>query len=165
MPMLRRKTGKADDGPVYLTPQGIRRMRERLARLKAALPERIAEAQRTADFGDRSDNAAYKDAKGLLRRTHRQIWSIEDQLKRVVPIVPPATSATVQIGSTVVIESKDGTRKTFEILGPIETDPGAGRISLESPLGKALLNQPKGSTVIIKTPQGLREYRIVEIMI
>src|SRR3989338_4352574 len=108
MRISRRKSDefrKWDDGPVYLTEEGFRHLREKLARLKNALPDLSAEAQRTAAYGDRSDNAEYKEAKSTLRRTHRQILSIQDQVKRVVIIASgPNASGAVQLGSTVVLE-------------------------------------------------------------
>ncbi len=164
MPMLRRQPRRAEEGPVHLTPEGLDRMKARLASLKQALPDLASEAERTAAYGDRSDNAAYKEAKSILRRTHRQIWSIEDRLKRVVVIAqgPNATGA-VQIGSTVTVEPVGGVRKTFRILGSAETNPTAGRISFQSPLGAALLNQKKGAVVKVQTQNGVREYRIIEI--
>ncbi|HUC31145.1 MAG TPA: transcription elongation factor GreA [Candidatus Paceibacterota bacterium] len=155
--------------PVYLTPEGIKRLTARLDRLKRSLPAVIEEAARTAAYGDRSDNAEYKEAKGILRRTRGQILNIEDQLKRVVAI--PASgdvSGSVGLGSTVklmpVVKSGAGGKtKIFRILGSSETDPGRGRISHTSPLGAALLGHKKGDVIIVQTPGGKQEYRIVEI--
>lgn len=162
--MKRDAAYKGDDKPIHLTPEGITRLRERLAHLKKKLPDYIAEVQRTAAYGDRSDNAEYKQAKGTLRRTHWLIFKIEDELKRVVPItLGKHISGTVQLGSTVVVESKEGKKKTFEIVGPYETDPDAGRISDQSPLGAALINKKQGDTVVIETLRGTEEYRIIEI--
>lgn len=156
-----------DTGPIHLTPQGIKRLQDRLARLKHDLPAFIEETQRTAAYGDRSDSAEYKEAKSNLRRTNRQIFSIEDQLKRVVEIPNGTSSGKVQLGCTVILESKSAdnkkTRKTFRILGPAETDPGQGRISHISPLGAALLDRSVGETVKIETPRGSQEYKILEI--
>ncbi|MDR3547146.1 MAG: GreA/GreB family elongation factor [Candidatus Pacebacteria bacterium] len=157
-----------DHGPIPLTPQAFERMKERFVRIKASLPALAAEAGRTADYGDRSDNAEYKEAKSLLRRANGQVMSLEDQLKRVVVIEADAdTSGTVRLGSTVVLELKGpkdrSTRTTFRILGPYETDPGAGRISYKSPLGAALIGHVKGDEVAIKTELGGREYRIIEV--
>ena len=164
---MRRDDGSAGSpqgDPVYLTEEGFKRLREKLARLKRALPEFINEAQRTAAFGDRSDNAEYKDAKSTLRRTHRQILSIENQIKRVVIINSgPNASSTVQLGSTIVLEQDDGTRKTFQILGSHETNPDKGRISYKSPLGAALMNHAQGDIVTIQTKSGSQKYRILEI--
>jgi len=161
--MKSRNPQKQDDGPVYLTEEGARQLREKLAGLKRALPARIAETARTAAYGDRSDNAEYKEAKGTLRRTHWQILEIEDQLKRVV-VITPGTNATgtIRLGSTVVLETEGG-KKTFEIVGPQETDPTHGRISYQSPLGAALLNHAQGDVIMLPTGNGKREYKIVEI--
>jgi transcription elongation factor GreA len=155
--------------PVYLTSEGIRRLEARLERLKRSLPTVIEEAARTAAYGDRSDNAEYKEAKGILRRTRGQILHIEDQLRRVVAI--PAernASGKVQLGSTVTIaRSKNGrvsaVPKIFRILGSSETDPGHGRISHTSPLGAALLGHVKNDIVSVQTPAGTQEYLIIDV--
>jgi len=160
-----------DDGPLYLTEEGSKRLKEKLAHLKSALPNFIAEAQRTAAYGDRSDSAEYKDAKSTLRRTHRQILNIQDQIKRVVIIkTGPNTSGKVQLGSTVLLEIMDsarspqaGEQKTFQIVGPQETNPDKGRISYQSPLGAALMSHGEGDSVTIETGSGRKEYRILEI--
>lgn len=156
-----------DTEPIHLTPEGIKRLQDRLARLKKDLPAFIEETQRTAAYGDRSDSAEYKEAKSNLRRTNRQIITIEDQLKRVVEIPTGGnTSGKVQLGCTVVVElveKNKKTRKIFRILGSAETDPGKGRISHNSPLGAALLDKTEGESITIQTPKGPREYKIVEI--
>lgn len=154
---------KRDTGPVYLSQEGLTHLENQLARLKRELPEFSAEAARTAAYGDRSDNAEYKDAKGRLRRTQWRILEIQDELKRVV-VIPsgPSATGTVQMGSTVVIEM-NGSQKTFEILGPRETDPDRGRISFQSPIGTALLDHKQGDVVTVKTANGSREYRILEV--
>jgi transcription elongation GreA/GreB family factor len=158
------KSQMADTGPVHITPEGLKRLHDRLERLKKSLPEVIAEARRTAEMGDRSDNDAYKEAKGILRRTHRQIFAIEDQLKRVIEIPSgKGATGTVQIGSTVALEMDEKEKKTFRILGPFETDPGKGRISHKSPLGAALLGKTPGEHVTIQTPSGTHVYRIIKI--
>ncbi len=154
---------KPDDGPIHLTEEGFAQLKEKLARLKRALPDRIAEAQRTAAYGDRSDNAEYKLAKSALRRTNWQILEIEDQIKRVVLIAPgPDASGKVRIGSTVVLET-DGAEKTFQILGSDESDPAKERISYLSPLGSALMGRAKGEEVMVEIKSGARTYHILEI--
>jgi transcription elongation factor GreA len=147
---------------VYLTPEGIERLHEKLLRLKNAIPSLAAEAKRTADFGDRSENFEYKQAKGALRGAHREILKIEDQLKRAVTIRPEA-NGKIQMGSKVVVASENGSRKEFEIVGPLETNPSQGRISHESPLGKTLMGHVENDTVTIKMPTGDRTYQIIKI--
>jgi transcription elongation factor GreA len=150
---------------VYLTPKGAERLAEKLAQLKRALPERAAEVKRTSDYGDRSENFEYKQAKSFLRRTQAEIFRIEDQLKRVATIPHGKNAAgTVQLGSTIVIEStREGAKKTFEIVGPMETNPARGRISNVSPLGAALIGHRVDDLVTIPTGTGAIEYRILEI--
>jgi transcription elongation GreA/GreB family factor len=153
-----------DGSPIPLTREGLKQLQEKLARLKASLPDLIEETGRTAAYGDRSENFEYQDAKGRLRRTHRQILTIEDQLKRIVPIIPGKnTAGRAGLGSTVIIETTKGAHSTFQIVGPRETNPAKGRISHESPLGRALMGRIKGEKIIIQTPSGAQEYRVVEI--
>ncbi len=166
------KANKNDDQtlpePLYITEDGLAQLKEKLVRLKRALPDRIAEAQRTAAYGDRSDNAEYKLAKGSLRRTNWQILEIQDQIKRAV-LIATGASATgkVQIGSTVVLQEINGKtnnkEKILQIVGPHETDPTNGRISQLSPVGAALIGRARGDEVVIKTADGTRTYRVIEI--
>ena len=153
--------------PVYLTPEGIERLKKKLERLKQSLPAAIAEVSRTSAYGDRSDNAEYKEAKGILRRTHGQIFNIEDQLHRIIAIPSGADeSGKIRLGSTVTVEIKKGdasVQKIFRILGSSETDPPRGRISHTSPIGAALIGHIVSDVVMIQTPGGTQEYKIVEV--
>lgn len=152
------------DSPVHVTEAGLDQMQRKLRRLKEKLPGLIDEAARTAAYGDRSDNAEYKDAKQILRRTERQILTIEDQLKRVKVITPgPSPTGKVRIGSTVVVEAEDGTRKTLQILGSQESDPGKGRISYISPFGAALMDRGILDSITLQVAGGTRKYRILDI--
>lgn len=154
----------SDGEPVYLTPATIERLQHRLTRLKKTLPDAALEAARTAAYGDRSDNAEYKEAKGSLRRLHGQIFRIENQLKHAVPIeTGRAVDGKIKLGATVTLETGAGARKIFQILGPYEADPTKGRISYESPLGAALLGHMTGEIVSVTTPNGAQTYRIIEI--
>lgn len=156
---LRRK----DEGPFYITEEGLEQLKRKLARLKAALPGYIEETMRTAAYGDRSDNAEYKDAKATLRRTRYQIFDIGEQIKQAVIIKSGVNaSGKIGLGSIVTVEI-NGKKKTFQILGSQETNPTEGRISYKSPLGAALLGHVAGDKVSIPTKSGLQEYIILEI--
>ncbi len=162
-----------DHGPIPLTPEGHARMKARHERLVRSLPDLARETAEAAALGDRSDNAAYQAAKSALRRAQREIFTLEDRLKRVVEIKrSDGAHGHAALGSTVVVmpitsahhASADiNAPKTYHIVGPFETDPSQGRISHKSPLGAALLGRTAGETVTIHTPEGAREYRIVEI--
>ena len=154
---------KPDDGPVYLTEEGFARLREKLARIKRSLPGLIAETTQAAAEGDRSDNAGYKASKAALRRANWQVLEIEDELKRVMIITPGAdATGAIKRGSIVTLEM-NGVQKKFEIVGPKETNPDAGRISQESPLGGALIGKKAGDVAVIKTKSGAKEYRVIKI--
>lgn len=154
---------KKDTGPFYVTAGGLAGLKQQLARLKGALPGYIAETARTAAYGDRSDNAEYKDAKGTLRRTNYRILELEDQLKRAEIIKSGLNSSgTVKLGSTVVLRARQS-QKIFQIVGPHETNPGEGRISHQSPLGSALLGHQKGDSVKVKIANAWLEYGILEV--
>ena len=150
-----------DTGPVHLTAEGLRGLKDKMASLKEALPRLANDAKTAADYGDRSENAEYQAAKSRLRGTHREILRLEDQIRRAA-IIKPNASDKVQLGSTVVIEA-DGKERTFQIVGPSETEPTKGRISYQSPLGAALLGHEKGESVILKTTAGDKTYKILEI--
>jgi transcription elongation factor GreA len=149
--------------PFHVTEEGLNHLKEKLVHLKHVLPERAEEARRTAAYGDRSENDEYKTAKAALRRTNFQILKIENQINRAEIIKSgPSASGAVQIGSTVKLEV-NGATKIFQILGPHETNPANGRISYESPLGKALMNRKKGDAVVVGIGNSSKTYKIIEI--
>src|SRR4051812_32902383 len=89
---------------IYLTPEGLEKLQRKLARLKESLPGLIAETQRTAAYGDRSDSAEYTDAKRAMRRAQGLVLRIEDELKRVQVIeTGPSADGTIRLGSTVTV--------------------------------------------------------------
>jgi transcription elongation factor GreA len=155
-----------DDKPLLVTPDALRRLKEKYERLKQSLPELIAETQRTAAYGDRSENFAYQQAKASLRRANIQVLVVENQIRQAIVIkMDPRAAGTIQLGSTVVVESGSTGKKvsTFQILGSHETSPGQGRISNQSPLGAALLGKKQGETVIVNVAGKMQEYKIIEI--
>jgi len=159
----RNVTAIGDGSPLHLTHDGLKQLEDKRDRLARAMPALIAETQRTAAYGDRSDNAEYKQAKGALRHANIQVMTVMEQLNRAV-LIPEGknVSGVVQLGSTVTVESESGKKKTFQILGSHETNPGAGRISNQSPLGAALIGKKIGEIVKIKLPSGVQTYRILE---
>ena len=137
-------------GPVLLTKAGIKRLEQTLNDLeKNQLPKAITEVRRTAEMGDFSENAAYQEAKARMRRIHGRITMIRDRLSRA-QVIKHASSGFVEIGSIVVLNI-GGTEKTFEIVGPSETNPSRGRISHLSPLGSALRGHSAGDQIRLAT--------------
>ena len=134
-----------------------------MARVKRSLPQLIEATAEAAAAGDRSDNAAYTSSKAALRRANWQILEIEDELKRASVITSgPDAAGAAKLGSVVILETNGGQKK-FEIVGPKETDPNAGRVSQQSPLGAALIGKKAGETVTIKTTNGTTSYKIAKV--
>lgn len=129
---------------VNLTAAGKANLEKELAELIAerpAIAERIATARA---FGDLSENQEYTDARAEQKNIENRIIEIEDTLKRAV-IISAKKSDTVNIGSVVSIDM-DGKKFTYTIVGPVEANPLEGKISHESPIGKALLDRKNGET-------------------
>ncbi len=135
-----------DEGPLYLTPEGIEKLKRRLQTIeRVELPQAIADTQRTGEFGDFSENAEYQEAKGRMRRLHTSVLSINDKLSRAVPI-DKSGSDVVEIGSYVTLVTQTG-EKIYQIVGPAEANPMNGRLSYRSPLGAKLMGRKQGERI------------------
>ena len=148
----------------HLTKEGIEELTLELDSLIAERAE-IAESIRTArEFGDLSENSEYQSARAAQERNESRISEIEHILQNVELIKTPHDSAKVQLGSKVRLKSDDGTTKEFQIVGTVEADPLNGKISDESPIGKALLGKHEKDEVEINTPVESTVYKIAEIV-
>jgi transcription elongation factor GreA len=114
------------------------------------------------EHGDLSENAEYEDAKNEQAFVEGRIQSLESMIKNATLIDEHTSTDHVQIGSTVEVESPDGA-ESFTIVGSTEARPNEGRISNESPVGRALLGRKKGEKVVVKVPAGDFTYKIVSI--
>lgn len=151
------------DEPVYLTREAIEKMKRRLERIDVEeLPQAIADVRRTGEFGDFSENAEYQEAKGRMRHLHDQATSIKEKLKVAIEIEPSA-SGVIQMGSVVVLELADGTKKTFHIVGSQEADPVSGKLSFKSPLGAKLMGRSVGEEIELTAVSGKTNYRITSV--
>ncbi len=147
---------------VPVTPEGLAKVREELDALRARRGE-IAQRIRSAkEFGDLTENAEYDDAKNEQGFVEGRILELEKVIRNADVIEHVRHDGSIGIGSTVVIGSAGG-QERYMIVGPAEVDPAHGRISHESPVGKALLGRQVGDVVTIATPNGPRELRIVEV--
>ncbi len=145
---------------IHLTPAGLKRLERELEDLeKVQQRQAIEDVSRTVAMGDLSENAEYQEAKHRLARIHSRIFSIKDRLKRV-QVIHKKKTTTIQLGSTVVLGTLRGER-TYELVGPAESNPSRGRISHFSPLGAALIGQSVGASIHITTEQGESLYTIV----
>ena len=149
--------------PAYLSKEGLEKLREELEEMtnvrRAEVAARIHEAK---EHGDITENAEYEDAKNEQAFVEGRIQALSALIKNAVVIDENHSTTHVQIGSTVTIQSDDGKEK-FTIVGSAEAAPAQGRISNESPVGRALLGRKKGDTVTVTVPAGDSSYKIVSI--
>lgn len=147
----------------HLTQAGVDELKAELAEL-TGLRSEIADRIKTArEFGDLSENMEYSAARQDQERNEARISEIEHILANVQIITAPKSDGKVVLGSTVVLKSKDGKTKEFQVVGTVEADPLNGKISDESPIGQALLGKKEGQEVEIKTPADTTTYEIVDI--
>jgi transcription elongation factor GreA len=149
--------------PAYLSKEGLEQIRHELDELvnvrRAEIAARIHEAK---EHGDITENAEYEDAKNEQAFVEGRIQALSALVKNAVVIEENHNSTHVQIGSTVAIQSKDG-KESFMIVGSAEASPAEGRISNESPVGRALLGRKKGEEVTVSVPAGDSKYKILSI--
>ena len=149
--------------PAYLSKEGLEQLRKELEELvnvrRAEVAARIHEAK---EHGDISENAEYEDAKNEQAFVEGRIQSLSALIKNAVVIDENHSTTHVQIGSTVTVQSDDGKEK-FTIVGSAEAAPAEGRISNESPVGRALLGRKKGDTIVVTVPAGDTSYKILGI--
>lgn len=149
---------------VYLTPEGARRLQEELEYLKtkarAEMARRLREAIQMGDLSENADYIAAKEAQGFLEG---RIQELEAMLRHAVIIQPNGQKDTVDMGATVVVQEEGYPPETYTIVGPVEANPREGKISSESPLGKALIGRKAGETVEYEAPVGKVRVRILEV--
>jgi len=141
---------------VYLTAEGLQKIEDELQYLKTVRREEIALKLETAiRQGDLKENADYHDAKDEQGFVEGRIRDLEDSLRRSQLIKDVGPSDIVRVGSTVTV-SEEGydEEETYHIVGAHEADPGNGRISNESPIGRALIGARNGDIVSAETPGG-----------
>ena len=148
----------------YLTPEGEDKLRAELAELKGPRREDLSKRLRAAiQMGDLSENADYHKAKEDQGFLEGRIQEIEAILRSAVIIEKKTGGNTVTIGSHITIQEDDLPPETYHLVGPTEADPPNGRISNESPIGKALLDKKVGEIADVTTPGGVVHFKILKI--
>ncbi len=136
-----------------------------MARLSWSSISAIIEAIEAARaHGDLSENAEYHAAKERQGHVEATIADIEDQLSRAMVIDPTSLSGDkVVFGATVTLIDEDSKKVKYQLVGQNEADARVGRISYNSPLGRALIGRQKGEEVEVSTPSGDRYYKIAKV--
>jgi transcription elongation factor GreA len=150
----------------YITTEGLAKLKEELNNLKNVRRKEVADRiQAAKELGDLSENAEYADAKDEQAFIEGRVAELEEILRTVVVIKEKSASGQISLGSKIKIKNKQtGEEKEYEIVGSQEADPLAGKISNESPLGKAFLGKKTGESVEVSVPKGMIEYEIVEVL-
>jgi transcription elongation factor GreA len=162
---IRRRSDDVDRIPV--TPEGYDAIRRELERLKRVeRPENIRAIEEARAHGDLSENAEYHAAKERQGFIEGRIGELEYKLGHLEVIHPETLPRDRAVfGSRVLLENSDTGQETeYQLVGPDESDVEKGRISVVSPLGKALLGRKPGDELIIETPGGKRAYELVDIL-
>ncbi len=150
--------------PIYVTKEGYKKLEEELEYLRTV--KRAEVAQRLHDAmgeGDIDENAEYDDAKNEQSFVEGRILTLETMIKNAVIIQEGKRRDQVVLGSTVTVVEDGGEPETYHIVGTAEADPRKGRISNESPLGRALLGKRVGDAITINAPAGTLTFQIIAI--
>jgi transcription elongation factor GreB len=156
---------KPPSAPRYITPDGWRRIAAEHTRIWTVLrPKIVSEVEAAAALGDRSENAEYVYGKRKLRELDRRLRFLSERLDELTVVEPaPHPSGKAYFGAWVRVEDEDGAERAFRLVGPDEADAAKGLISVEAPLGRALLGKTDGDVVRVERPAGRTELTVVEV--
>jgi transcription elongation factor GreA len=151
--------------PIYLTADGARKLRLELIQLRGPAREEIARRLRSAiQMGDLSENADYHKAKEDQGFLEGRIQELEYIMKNATIIEETNMKhEIVEVGATITIQEEDYPPERYLMVGAKEADPRQGKISNESPIGKALIGSREGDVVIAETPGGSLTFKIISI--
>jgi transcription elongation factor GreB len=152
-------------GSKYITPEGASRLNKELDELWKVERPRVTQAvSEAAAQGDRSENAEYTYGKKRLREIDRRVRFLRKRLDGMVVVdKPPTDPRRVFFGAWVSVEDDDGVVSRYRIVGPDEFDAAPGYISMDSPLGRALMKKGLDDEVTVEVPGGLRTLVIVDV--
>jgi transcription elongation factor GreA len=148
-----------------LTAAGYARLMSELDYLRTVRRHEVAERLRSAREVGVWDSPEYLAAREEQAFVEGRIATLEKLLAQaeVVEVAPSAAWPSVEVGSTVILRDESGEEERYSVVGAMEAEPGQGRISNQSPVGKALMGHHPGETIDVETPMGTRRLTIVEI--
>jgi len=163
--VLKRGFEMATAEKVPMLAEGHRKLSDQVRHLKQVERPAIVEAIEAARaHGDLSENAEYHAAKERQGQVEAMIADIDDQLARAMVIDPSTLSGDkVVFGATVTLVDEEEKKVKYQLVGQVEADAKDGRISYNSPLGRALIGREKGDEVEVSTPSGDRYYEIAKV--
>jgi transcription elongation factor GreA len=150
--------------PTYLTLEGLNKIKEELKELTGPRRKELAARLRSAiQMGDLSENADYHKAKEDQAFLEGRILELEYLVRNAVIIEKSKQQDLVDVGSHITIQEGNYPAETYHLVGPKEADPRNGRISHESPIGRALMDHKVGDEVEVETPSGKVIFKIIKI--
>jgi len=149
----------------YITPEGFLRLREELDRLwRVERPTVTQEVSLAAAQGDRSENAEYIYGKKRLREIDRRVRFLQKRLDELVVVEQtPEVRDRVFFGAWVTLEDEQGEELRYRLVGRDEFDPARGYISVDSPMGRALIRHALDDEIVVERPRGAARFTILEI--
>jgi len=146
-----------------MTAEGLARLRAELEELETEGRAKIAADIKTArGWGDLSENAEYHAAKNAQAHLETQIKRLRERLL-TAQVVTESTGEVVGLGSTVEVTDQNGRRNTYRLVATHDADPTAGLVSVDSPVGKALLGKRTGAQAVVQVPQGARTLTVISV--
>lgn len=149
-----------------MTRTGYERIQAEIAHLwHEERPPMVAQVHAAAELGDRSENAEYIYGKKRLREIDSRMRYLQKKLEgvKVVDLDTQPSFPDVRFGARVVVEDDEGAQRTFRLVDKDESDVSAGRISVQSPIGRALLGKRPGDAVEVILPKGTVTYEIIAL--
>jgi len=151
---------------VPMTTEGFKLLEAELQRLKAEERPRIIQAIAEArSHGDLSENAEYHAAKEAQGLNEARVAELEDKISRAEIVdTSKLSGASIKFGATVTLVDEDTDEKVkYKIVGDLEADVKNGKISISSPIARALIGKSKGDTAEVTTPKGARSYEVLKV--
>lgn len=145
--------------PVLLTAGGLEKLKRDLEETQARRIEAFERMKEAAQPGDIEDNPELEQAKEEVARLNERIYELEEMIGRA-QIIEGRNSGVVEPGSMIEVEDEEGERIVYHLVGAVEADPTTGRISVESPVGRALVGKKAGDSVTVEVPAGTVELTI-----
>ena len=149
--------------PVYVSADGLRKLQSELQELRTTKRSEVAERIHAAmEFGDFTENSELEQAKNDQAFLEGRIMTLEQMIKNAQIIDEKSKHDLVEVGSHVMVEA-EGNQEKYVIVGSAEASPSEGKISNESPVGRALLGHRAGETVKMAVPAGTIEMKILAV--
>ena len=149
----------------YITAEGFRKLQDEFEHLwKVVRPKVTSEVSEAAALGDRSENAEYIYGKKRLREIDRRLRFLSKRLDALTVVHPsPDQEGRVYFGAWVTLEDANGEVTEYRLVGPDEFDIAAGKISIASPMGRALMGREAGEEFVLSRPKGPASFKVIAI--